>query len=222
MKKLCLVLVLSLAVMFLMTSNASAILYLPDLEFNNTGVAAYDATTEKLTVTGTPMNITFDGVTKFAIDTTEPMSVDFFAEYVSGGFSPWIFTGDSSIAPDITITGELVSPPSGFANSGTLITGNISGLEYNDAIGSLGLITGAFDITGGDLYPYYAGTGYQGQYAILLEFTGGVAPTDPNSDWSSAGAKGDISPVPEPSSMLLLGMGLFGLGGAVKRKRFKA
>ena len=209
-----------------MTNNAMAIQYLPDLEFNQSGSAVY-TTDGKLVISAEPTSIIFEGVNKIFID--PPEDVKFYAEYVSGGYSsPWYFTGDSIVAPDITITGVLVTstPPSGFPSppTGTLITGNITGMKYQDIPDvQLGLITGYFNITPGcDLYSYYASTGYKGMYSILLEFYDGIEPTDPGYGWNASGAKGDISPTPEPASMLLFGLGLLGFGSGVIRKRFKA
>ncbi len=229
MKKITLLIGTFLLGMFLMSPDAMAILLFPDLQFDSTGVAIYDASTGKFTITAESDHIVFDSsLTKYDVDSTKDDSVYFWAQYASGGDggTTWYFEGDADHSdPDIVLMGTLVSPPSGFANTGTLIKGNIISMTYDN--NTPGYVKGTFDITEGDLLSYYGGR--DGQFLINLEFgllnqtNGSVGPSGSGNDFNSLGAKGDIAPtVPEPTSMLLLGVGLIGLIGGKVRTRFTA
>ncbi len=51
----------------------------------------------------------------------------------------------------------------------------------------------------------------------LLQYIIGVPPETQNF-WDKYYAQSDVEPIPEPASLILLGSGLFGLGGALRRK----
>ncbi len=227
MKKLGLVFAMLLCSMFLMTSNAMATLIPPDVEFDSGGIATYTASTGKFTISAVSMKVYFPGdATAYWIDHSATDTVDFWAEYESGGnSSPWYFKGDSGHTdPDIVVNGTLSSWPGGFIGTGVLYTGNIRTMKYDN--NAPGFVTGLWDITGGDLAPYADSP--LGEFLIALEFgvhpTFGAStnPTGSGNNFVSYGAKGDISTTPEPASVALLGLGLLGMAGRVIKRRFTA
>ena len=133
MKKLCIIMSALLVGVFVMAEDAMAIQYLPDLHFDNGGTAAYTASDGKLVINAMPLSLTFDGSTFYTNWLSSPTpDVDIYGAYVSGGYSPWYFGEDPGQTPDITIIGKLSSPPAGFTQTGTLLTGNVEAMELHD------------------------------------------------------------------------------------------
>jgi hypothetical protein len=193
----------------LMTTNAMAILYLPDLNISDSvGVAAYtpDGDSGSLSLTTSFFGqLVFDQL--HVCPCWQSVNLNAKLDKVDG--DRWYFGSNGGSTPDIVVNGSPLfqcSQP-GFTSTGNLITATLDSLVFNSTQDQ---ITGNFTITGGDLYPFYANAGYKGLFEIFPEFyTYAVPPVDASTSWASCGLKGDISPVPEPCSMLLFGMGIF-------------
>lgn len=98
-----------------------------------------------------------------------------------------------------------------FSNSAYSLWGG--GLNFYDANGNL--INGAN-------YPYYL---YESPYQISLNFIGGSGFPIVNQNqlfgstiWLTRANTGTAAPVPEPASLILLGVGLMGIAGLSKKK----
>ncbi len=186
---------------------------LPDMLSNSTGVYNYNATTDLFTSTATPLTITFTGLPGSHKVITGPKSysvgfhVDAAGNFVSG------IAGD-----DLVITGNIdVDGDGGIDYSGDLIRGEITDFGWLDTGTRFDFFNYSFDFTGGALSPFYALHSYKGGDNMSSEnsnFTGSFA-----TNFSGTIVKHDTAPVPEPSSLLLLGSGL--LSAALLRVRRK-
>lgn len=187
--------------------------FLPDLLSNSTGVYSYDAAADLFTSTATPLTITFTGLPASHIAITGPKSysvgfyVDAAGKFVSG------IAGD-----DLIITGNIDADGDSIIDySGDLIKGEITDFGWLDTGTNFDLFNYSFIFTGGVLSSYYAPYGYKGGDSMSSEhstFTGSFA-----TSFSGTKVKHDTSPIPEPSSLLLLGSGL--LSAALLRVRRK-
>ena len=98
-------------------------------------------------------------------------------------------------------------------DSGTLLTGDITAFGYENENDPFEFL---FSLTGGDAAGLYGGIGSTGGVilsSIFTDFTGFFS-----SDWSSFGVSDTGTPVPEPVTMLLLGSGLIGLAGFMRKR----
>lgn len=219
MRRSRLVLAMVVATLIFAAGDAHAMLLgvelsLPDITSNGTGTYSYNATTNLFKADATPLSITFDGVTPIPIYGVRDYSVGFYVDE-SGNFSAGRDGDDLIIVGVIDVDGDGIAE-----YSGTLLTGEVTKFGWQNIAGTtFDAFDFTFDATGGVLASFYD-PGIGGGDIILSEdstFAGNF-----NSNFSGTKAKHDTAPlVPEPTSMLLLGMGLCGLG-AVRRKRFKA
>jgi|GEM_PF-4349529 len=203
-----------IAFLILLGSSGKSIaitLGLPDISFDSsqgsglnlftpTQGVQFSGTTGYLGVSARALGITYDGVT------TTPFAngtLDYQAQLINSFSNPF------------TVTGNFGSLHTGFpdlvlADGGTtLLTGTFDGLSLTGIVGSnLGLGTATFLVTGGSLAPYFAS-----QYGGLVDLTFNITPGYTTSTFSSGSAfegsvKGDLAPVPSPSSTLLMGTAL--------------
>lgn len=188
-------------------------MYLPDLLSNSTGVYSYNATTDLFSSTATPLTITFTGLPGSHVAITGPKSysvgfyVDSTGKFVSG------IAGD-----DLVITGNIDADGDSIIDySGDLIRGEVTNFGWLNTGTKYDFFNFTFDFTGGALSSFYALHDFKGGNNMSSEnsnFTGSFT-----TNFSGTIVKHDTAPVPEPSSLLLLGSGL--LSAALLRVRRK-
>ena len=217
-KKLGLILGVMIVGLALVTGRADAALLnlnmgLPDIHSNSTGVYSYDAATDLFISSATPYYITFTGAFGDTINITGTRSYDVgFHVDTAGNFVSGIAGDDLVVRGDIDVDGN-----GSVDLTGDLIRGEVTNFGWLDTGTPFDLFNFTFDFTGGALSSYYAASGYKGADSMSSEnstFGGSFA-----TNFSGTAVKHDTAPVPEPSSLLLLGSGL--LSVALLRVRRK-
>ena len=157
----------------------------PDINYDFADVS-YTAGSGALTVSGFAANMDAFSVTNESI--------------VSGMFNLSATVNNAGVLQvggTFSVTGTIAA----FSfNSGTLLTGNLTAIGFPD--GSAGALEFFFDPTGGD-----AASLYSNSSGITVGIVNGFPGDWDNNFSASFSAVGDIG-VPEPSTALMLGLGL--------------
>jgi len=213
MKKFSLVFTVAVLGLFLVVGNASAALLgvtpgLPDILSNSTGVYSYVADTNLISFSAQAHGITFDRISTIPI-VGGTYSANFLVDN-AGNFAGGVDGNDLEIYGSFTYNS--------INYSGLLIAGEVNNFGWLDTgVGSIFDYT--FNPTGGALLSYYAnGLGYGGDIAFVESSNfSGVWTTNHNG----TPVKHDTAAhpgTPEPSSLMLLGMGILGLFGLGKKR----
>jgi len=169
---------------------------------------SYSAIDDLLTITGAALSFRAEDNTQKNIDTPNynfnlTANIDDSGTFLGGVFE---------------ITGTVAEL--GY-NSGSLLTGSLTAFGFESGSETLEF---TFDATGGDSYSRYLEDAYYVGGMVLSNT--GFNSGDFTQDWSASeqDSKIDtsvISAVPEPSSYLLMGLGLVMLSGFVRRQNSK-
>jgi hypothetical protein len=106
----------------------------------------------------------------------------------------------------------------GAANSGTLLTGNLTDIGFSEVVGVSDPLEFLFEVTGGDLAGAYGGTG--GTILTGTDFAGWLG-NFANAPFSGASDTFAVSPspVPVPATVWLFGTALIGFVGMSRRRK---
>jgi hypothetical protein len=177
-----------------------------------------------LSISFAPSNITFNDGSILSIAGSAKVYSQF--SYADG--DNWYFTSIQQVkfrpgSFDFYIAGSILGAPSNIGTTGLLLDGDRLNLTYNTVAN---VITGSFLFNHGDIAS--ALTDNIGSFELTPYFGDGSAlPSSPSLAWNSSGLSGDIGidappAVPEPSTLMMLGMGLIGIFGKAIRKYLKA
>ncbi|MFQ5466186.1 MAG: PEP-CTERM sorting domain-containing protein, partial [Thermodesulfobacteriota bacterium] len=194
---------------------------LPDINFDTRplhplgGGMTYTASTGILTVDAYLNNITWPN-----LSFTQPGgTVRYSMKFLSVSSNAITTTGNFGTAYGPRFNDLTIIDGSGT----TLLTGTFSSARITGLNGALsGNGTAYFTLTGGTLMnlftaPCNGGVNCGGMVNLSYNLTTPFSSTMFSSSFSGQ-TKGDIAPVPEPATLLLLGSGLIGAGIAGRRK----
>lgn len=141
-------------------------------------------------------------------------TVDYQVKLVSSSVTPPVVTGN--FGTDGVAGPDLIVDDSG---AGVLLTGDFVSYTINSMIGgNVGGGEAIFTVTGGTLAPLFLGLP-GGMVHLEFNISPLFSALTYTADFSGE-VKGDLAPVPEPATLLLLGSGLVGMGW-FGRKRMK-
>jgi hypothetical protein len=200
--------------------NAAALIIgFPDISFDssqgpgqNTFTSGagvfFDAGTQFLSVSAKALSITFNGLTSTALVNG---TVDYQVKLVSASSSGGLVTGN--FGTNMIAGSDLIVTD----NTGTLLTGDFLSYTLNGILNTnIGAGQARFSVTGGSLAPQFTvGTG--GMVHLEFNMTPAFTAGSFASNFSGQ-VKGDIGPVPEPGTLLLIGSGLVGIAVGNRRR----
>ncbi|MBI5902916.1 MAG: PEP-CTERM sorting domain-containing protein [Deltaproteobacteria bacterium] len=203
-----------MAVTFSARDSQAITLGYPDVNYDTQsligGGMSFNASTGDLTVTANLVSLTMlPGPTTTFPGGTVTYTMNLSSVSSSGGVTTGTF-GNSSLVNDLVIVD---------GSSTTLLTGNFISATITGVNGmNLGAGSATFAVTGGTLASYFVSGGMGGMVNLVFNTSTTFGSTMYASNFTGA-AKGDIAPVPEPSTLLLLGSGFVGAGFWFRRRR---
>ena len=188
----------------------------PDINFDNTGTISYTASSGSFVLDADDWKIayadgTFDYLTGpgFMTDIKIYLTVDKNGNLVSGTMVEKVVEGS------VTVSGNTYSAGT------TLLSGTVVAFGWGegDNLGDFDFLISKDSLSGALVDDGIWPTTWPTGIVAYAEDIGGWAGSW-DSDFTLYKVKGDKAPVPEPTTLLLLGTGLIGLAG-IGRKTFK-
>lgn len=205
------------------TTGSAITISTPDVSFDSSQGAGqnlfttqgvhFDSASGYLAVSAKATSISYDGVTSAPLTGG---TVDYRVLLTSTSSDSSVVSasfGTDGVAGDDLIVRD---------SSGLLLSGNFLRYDISSIYSALpdqGYGDAVFEVTGGSLASYYTNALNQGGIVhIQFNITPSFSATTFENDFNGS-VKGDIAPVPEPSTLLLLGSGLVGAGFWFRRRK---
>jgi len=188
----------------------------PDIVFNNTGTISYTASSGSFVLDADDWKIayadgTFDYLTGpgFMTDIKIYLTVDKNGNLVSGTMVEKVVEGSVTVSGNTYSAGTILL-------SGTVVA---FGWGEGDNLGDFDFLISKDSLSGALVDDGIWPTTWPTGIVAYADDIGGWAGSW-DSDFELSKVKGDKAPVPEPTTLLLLGSGLIGIAG-IGRKTFK-